>query len=81
MEPAVEVTVRARVRAAPSPWAAHGAEAEVVGDVVGEDAVGDHPRQPVPEMSPVPPLIFRGRHGDGAARGCVDPKLARAAAA
>jgi hypothetical protein len=43
MEPAVKDAVRTKFRGAPPPRTAHGAEAHVAGDVVGEDAVGDEP--------------------------------------
>jgi hypothetical protein len=62
MEPAIEAAVRARFRGAPSPRAAHGAEAEVVGDVVGEDAAGDQPSWPIAEIRPVP---LQGSGGGG----------------
>jgi hypothetical protein len=54
-EAAVQDAVRARVRRAPPPRAAHGAEADVVGHVVGEKTLGDHPRRPVHEIGPVHP--------------------------
>jgi hypothetical protein len=50
MEPAIEAAMRARFRRSPPPRAAHGAEAEVVGDAVGEDAVDDLSRWPVVQI-------------------------------
>ena len=62
MEPAVESALHARVSGAPSPGGADGSEAHVVRDVAGEDAVGDQPSRPVPEICPVP---LQGRRGAG----------------
>lgn len=41
VKPAAQSAVPARVGAAPTPRAAHGAESDVVGHVVGEDVLGD----------------------------------------
>jgi len=48
-------SVRARVSAAPLPRAAHGSEADVIGHVVGEEALRDQTRGPVVKIRPVPP--------------------------
>jgi hypothetical protein len=49
------VVVPAWVGTTPPPWLAHRTEADVVNDVVGEDALGENPRWPVSEIRPVPP--------------------------
>lgn len=59
METAVQAAVRARVRGAPAPVSAHGAEADVVGDVVGEEVVGDQPRRSIVKSRPVSPITRR----------------------
>ena len=58
----VESALHARVSGAPSPGGADGSEAHVVRDVACEDAVGDQPSRPVPEICPVP---LQGRRGAG----------------
>ena len=56
-----QAALRARVHGASAPRPAHGAEADVVGHVVGEDALRDQARRPVvPEARPVPPSAERG---------------------
>lgn len=47
MEPAVESAVGARFRGTLTPWAAHGTEAEIVGDVICKDALGDQSCRPI----------------------------------
>lgn len=66
VEAAVQDAVLARVSGAEPPRAADRAEADVVGDVVGEEALGDQPRRPVVEVRPVPtcPCAGRRRVGD-----------------
>jgi hypothetical protein len=53
------VVVPAWVGTTPPPWLAHGTEADVVGDVVGEDALGEKPRWTVSEIRPVSPAATR----------------------
>jgi hypothetical protein len=53
--------VPAGVGAAPPPRVADGTEADVVGYVVGEDALGENPRRPGREIRPVPPVTTRIR--------------------
>ena len=48
-------SVRARVSAAPPPRAAHGSEADVIGHVVGEEALRDQTRGPLVKIRPVSP--------------------------
>jgi hypothetical protein len=55
MEPAVQAAVRAWLGGTLPPWAAHSAEAHVVGDVISEHALGDEPRWAIIKISPVPP--------------------------
>ena len=57
VEPAVQGTVVhiARVHSGSPPRAARRAEAQVVGDVVGEQALRDQPRRPARQIRPVPP--------------------------
>lgn len=51
--PRVEPTVwRARIRGAAAPPGSCRAEADVVGDVVGKEEIGDEPRRPVREIRP-----------------------------
>lgn len=59
-EAAVQATIlRSRVqRGGEPPRAAHGAEADVIGDVVGEGELRDHASRPVPEVRPVPCASF-----------------------
>jgi hypothetical protein len=60
MEAAVEAAVRFWIHGASPPGPADGAEAEVVGHVVGKDTVGDQPRGVVPEIRPLPPAVSFG---------------------
>jgi hypothetical protein len=53
VEPAVQGAARAQVGGARAPRPAHGAEAEEVDVVVGEDALGDRPRRPGRQVRPV----------------------------
>jgi hypothetical protein len=55
MELAVQAAVRAGLGGASTPLAAHGTEANVVNDVMCEDALGDEPRRPIRKISPVSP--------------------------
>jgi hypothetical protein len=50
--------VPAWVAATPPPRVANGTETDVVGYVVGEDALGENPRRPGREIRPVPPVII-----------------------
>jgi hypothetical protein len=50
----VQDAALAGVVAATPPRPAHGPEAYVAGHVVGEDALGDQARRPVPEIRPAP---------------------------
>jgi hypothetical protein len=63
MEPAVQAAVRARIGGTLPPWPAHGAEADVVGNVVCEDTLGYEPRWPVSEIRPVPPARAANQTG------------------
>jgi hypothetical protein len=63
MEPVVQAAMRARVRGAPTPVSAHGAEGDVVGDVVGEEAVGYQPRRSIVKSRPVPPAGGKNQIG------------------
>jgi hypothetical protein len=53
--------VRAWLGGTLPPWAAHSAEAHVVGDVISEHALGDEPRWPIIKISPVPPASEGGK--------------------
>jgi hypothetical protein len=67
VEPAVEDVVLAGLRGGRAPRSAHRAEADVVGDVVGEDALRDQPRRPRAQIvRPVPPACM---HAAAAADG------------
>jgi hypothetical protein len=54
VEPAVGDALRARVRAGRAPRGAHRAEADVAGDVAGEEALRDQPRRPGRQARPAP---------------------------
>jgi hypothetical protein len=53
--------VPAWVGATPPPRLANGTETDVVGYVVGEDALGQNPCRPDREIRPVPPVTTRIR--------------------
>lgn len=59
-EAAVQATIlRSRVqRGGEPPRAAHGAEADVIGDVIGEGELRDHAGRPIPEVRLVPCASF-----------------------
>jgi hypothetical protein len=59
---AAEATMSMRVRGAPPPWAQHGAEAEIVGYVLGEDELGDQSGRPIRKISPISPALTK-KHG------------------
>lgn len=55
----------ARVIRATSPWATHGAEAEVVRNIIGKDELSNQPQRAIVKISPVPPIIIRKRRAAG----------------
>jgi hypothetical protein len=55
VEPAVQAAVRVQVRGGEPPGDAHGAEADVFGDAVGEEALRDHGRRSVRKIRPGSP--------------------------
>lgn len=67
MEPAVEDVALPGIRGGRAPRSAHRAEADVVGDVVGQDALRDQPRRPRAQViRPVPPACM---HAAAASKG------------